>query len=299
MAAENVIYVNNLSKFYGKAIGVENLKFSVSSGEIFGFLGPNGAGKTTTIRMLLHLLHASSGEISLFGKPLKKHSIEILERCGYLPGEFAAYNQMTAKEYLRFAELMRRKKAGSQKELLQRFEISAKDLSKKVKQLSHGTMQKLGIIQAFFHKPQLLILDEPTTGLDPLMQAEFYKLINEYNKAGSTIFFSSHNLPEVERICSRVAIIKDGRLVALETLAELKKRRFRRVELTLKKQVKSITIPQAKLIDNQGLQYTFLVKGEIQSLLKNIAQLPIENMVFPEADLEDIFMAYYEGGDND
>lgn len=299
MQSEKVIHVEQLTKFYGKAVGVENIDFSVNAAEIFGFLGPNGAGKTTTIRILLHLLHPSSGKITIFGESVAKHSIKILNRIGYLPGEFSAYNQMSGNDYLQFAAGLRKTDHKKQKQLLERFNVSNKDLTKKIKQLSHGNLQKLGIIQAFFHNPQLLILDEPTTGLDPLMQAEFYKLIKEYQKSGSTIFFSSHNLPEVEKICSRIAIIRNGKLVALEPLEELKKKRYRRLVLTLKQQVENLSISNTKLIKKNGKEYTFLVKGEVTELLKYIVKLPVENMVFPEADLEDVFMAYYEGKDND
>lgn len=299
MPAKEIIHVEQLTKYYGKAIGVENIDFTINEGEIFGFLGPNGAGKTTTIRMLLHLLHATSGNITIFGESVKKHSVKILKRVGYLPGEFEAYGQMTGADYLAFTAAFRNVNPDKQKELIERFKMNNADLQKRIKQLSHGNLQKLGIIQAFFHKPDLLILDEPTTGLDPLMQSEFYKLVQEYQRAGSTIFFSSHNLPEVERICSRIAIIRDGTLVALETLEALKKKRYRRMHLTLKVHVEKLTIPQTQLLENQNLHYTFLVKGEIKELLKHITKLPVENIVFPEADLEDVFMAYYGGENND
>ncbi|MDT8318447.1 MAG: ABC transporter ATP-binding protein [bacterium] len=294
-----IISVTKLTKYYGDTVGVKDISFSVTRGEIFGFLGPNGAGKTTTIRLLLHLLHPTSGGISIFNGEDCGRPVEILKRCGYLPGEFAAYNQMTGSEFLRYAAAVRGSDPSAQQELIDRFKISQGNLNKKIKKLSHGTLQKLGIIQALFHKPELIILDEPTTGLDPLMQDEFYHVLREYQEMGSTILFSSHNLPEVEKICSRVAIIRQGRLVALETLEVLKKSVYRRLELTLRKEVENLNIPHGRLIKKEGLKYSFLIKGDMDLLLKELARLPVEDLLLPEADLEEIFMAYYGSGNDD
>ena len=293
-----IISVTDLTKYYGKTPGIQNVNFSVNRGEIFGFLGPNGAGKTTTIRLLLHLLHPTSGKISIFNENGSCRPVDILKRCGYLPGEFTAYGQMTGIEFLRYAAEVRNVDPAAQQELIDRFKISRVNLEKKIKKLSHGTLQKLGIVQSFFHKPELIILDEPTTGLDPLMQDEFYRLLREYQEAGATIFFSSHNLPEVEKICSRVAIIREGKLVALEELDALKKKVYRRMELRLWKEVEALELPHARFIKKDGLKYSFLVKGEMSPLLKELANLPVEDLLLPEADLEEIFMAYY-GSRND
>ena len=294
-----VISVANLTKYYGDTAGVKDINFSVNRGEIFGFLGPNGAGKTTTIRLLLHLLRPTSGKISIFNGEDCGRPVDILKRCGYLPGEFTAYSQMTGIEFLSYAAAVRGADPSAQRKLIDRFKISRENLNKKIKKLSHGTLQKLGIIQALFHRPELIILDEPTTGLDPLMQDEFYHLLREYQQGGSTILFSSHNLPEVEKICSRVAIIREGRLVALEALEVLKKKLYRRMELTLRKEVDDLNIPHARLIKKTGLKYSFLVKGDMDLLLKELAGLPIEDMLLPEADLEEIFMAYYGSAPNE
>ncbi len=288
-----IISVNQLTKFYGKTLGVQDLNFSVSQGEIFGFLGPNGAGKTTTIRMLLDLLRPSSGQIHIFGKEIYEHSLEIRRRSGYLPGNFSAYGNMTGIEFLRFAGSMRRTSPKLQSSLIDRFQLSKEDLSKKVKQLSHGTLQKLGIIQAFFHKPELLILDEPTIGLDPLMQEEFYRLLFEVQNEGRTIFFSSHNLAEVEKICHRIAIIRDGKLVALETLESLKKKKIRRLKFILKEPADELKLPGANLVKQNGLYYEYLVEGDMKPLLQKLSSLPIDDLIFPEPDLEEVFMAYY------
>lgn len=288
-----IISVNNLSKFYGETLGVQDLNFSVSQGEIFGFLGPNGAGKTTTIRMLLDLLRPSFGQIHIFGKEIYDHSLEIRRRSGYLPGNFSAYGNMTGIDFLHFAGSMRRTSPKLQSSLIDRFQLSKEDLSQKVKHLSHGTLQKLGIIQAFFHQPELLILDEPTIGLDPLMQEEFYRLLFEVQNKGKTIFFSSHNLAEVEKICHRIAIIRDGKLVALETLESLKKKKVRRLKFILKEPVDDLKLPGANLVKQKDLYYEYLVEGDMKPLLQKLSSLPIDDLIFPEPDLEEVFMAYY------
>jgi len=288
-----IISVNHLTKFYGKTLGVQDLNFSVSQGEIFGFLGPNGAGKTTTIRMLLDLLRPSFGQIHIFGKEIYDHSLEIRRRSGYLPGNFSAYGNMTGIDFLRFAGSMRRTSPKLQSSLIDRFQLSKEDLSQKVKHLSHGTLQKLGIIQAFFHQPELLILDEPTIGLDPLMQEEFYRLLFEVQNKGKTIFFSSHNLAEVEKICHRIAIIRDGKLVALETLESLKKKKVRRLKFILKEPADGLKLPGANLVKQKDLYYEYLVEGDMKPLLQKLSSLPIDDLIFSEPDLEEVFMAYY------
>ena len=293
MNTPTIISVSNLTKYYGSALGVQNINFTVNQGEIFGFLGPNGAGKTSTIRMLLDLLRPSSGEINIFGHEVYTHSLEIRKRCGYVPGNFSAYGNMTGADFLRFVASMRKAEPRLQESLIERFQLSQDDLSQKVKHLSHGTLQKLGIIQAFFHQPELLILDEPTIGLDPLMQEEFYRLLGEMQNEGKTIFFSSHNLPEVEKVCHRIAIIREGELVALETLEGLKKKKLKRLQFTLSRPVPGLDLPGANLVDQKDLSYEYLVEGDIQTLLQSLSTLPIEDLTFPEPDLEEVFMAYY------
>ena len=293
METPNIISVSNLSKYYGSALGVQEINFTVTQGEIFGFLGPNGAGKTSTIRMLLDLLRPSSGEIKIFGQQIYTHSQEIRKRCGYLPGSFSAYGNMSGADFLDFAASLRKTKPRLQNSLIDRFQLSQGDLAKKIKHLSLGMLQKLGIIQAFFHEPDLLILDEPTSGLDPLMQEEFYQLLREIQVKGKTIFFSSHNLPEVEKVCHRIAIIREGELVALETLEGLKKKKLKRLRFTLSHSVPELELPGASLVVQKNLSYEFLVEGDIQTLLQRLSTLPIEDLTFPEADLEEVFMTYY------
>lgn len=299
IASQHVIALEALSKYYGSTVGIKQLSFTVEPGEIFGFLGPNGAGKTTTIRLLVDLLRPSSGQVRIFGKALPAHSLEIRGRCGYLPGHFSAYGNMTGAEFLRLAGHFRKLHAPADSDLLSRLELSTRELSKKIKHLSHGQHQKLGLVQAFFHKPELLILDEPTIGLDPLMQETFYKLLWEAQERGCTVFFSSHNLQEVERVCDRVAIIRGGELVALERLQDLKKKRFRRLKLTLREPVDDLKLLGAELLEQSERSYEFLVTGGIEELLRDLAQLPVQDFVFPEPGLEEVFMAYYRRSDDE
>ena len=288
-----VISVDRLTKYYGRTVGVKNVSFAVERGEIFGFLGPNGAGKTTTIRLLLGLIRATSGAISVLGRPVPAGSLASRKRCGYLPGDFEGYAHLTAAEFLRFAAELRGAEAPAQQELLERFRFSQADLGRKIKHLSHGTRQKLGIVQAFFHRPELAILDEPTSGLDPLMQEAFYELLRRAQDDGCTVFFSSHVLPEVEKTCQRVAIIREGEVVALETLDALKQRRFRRLSVTYRAPVGRVELPGATLVKQEGKLAEYLVEGEIGPLLQALSGLPVADIVFPEADLEEVFMAYY------
>lgn len=297
--SDDVIAVEDLTKYYGQIVGIHQLSFTVKHGEIFGFLGPNGAGKTTTIRLLLDLLRPTSGRAHLFGQDIRRHSMAIRQKCGYLPGTFSVYGHLSGNEFLRLLANLRNSAAPMLALLFDRFQLSKSDLNHKIKHLSHGTRQKLGIVQAFMHQPPLLILDEPTIGLDPLMQEAFYELVQSSQKQGQTIFFSSHNLPEVEKICQRVAIIRRGELVALETLASLRKKRVRRLKFKLREAVADLRLPAAQLLKNHDLDYEFLVQGPFEDLLKKLATLPIEDLTFPEPDLEEIFMTFYRSDESE
>ena len=294
-----VIRVENLTKRYGKITGVDNLSLEVNQGEIFGFLGPNGAGKTTTIRLILDLLRPDSGKISLFGKILTEHSLEIRKRCGYLPGNFNAYGNLTGMEFLKLSTDLRGLPFTPDMNLVERLGLDKTYLYRKIKSLSHGTMQKLGIIQAFLHNPELLILDEPTIGLDPLMQEEFYNLLKERQGNGSTIFLSSHNLSEVERICHRMAIIRNGRLVAVDSIHNLRKSLQRRLQFTLSEEISIISLPGAELVHNDHTTYEFIITGDIRLVLKSLADLPVVTVTMPEPALEEIFIQYYKERNDD
>lgn len=295
MSNTPVISVRNVTKYFGKVTGVKEISFTVEKGEIFGFLGPNGSGKTTTIRLLLDLLRADNGTIEIFGKELKPNSFEIRQKCGYLPGNFNAYGNLTGFQFIHLLSNLRKAGQTEQHELYDRLGLSDADLKRKIKHLSHGTMQKLGIIQAFWRYPELLILDEPTIGLDPLMQNVFYELLKEYVARGITVFLSSHNLSEVERICDRVAIIRKGEIIKTESIANLKRMVSRKLFVTMQQPMDKLELMNAKLTGKNGLKFEFEISGSIDSLLKQLAALPVADIVLPEPDLQDIFMKYYNG----
>jgi len=296
MNHQTVIQVKNLTKYYGNRLGIKNLNFEAKAGEIFGFLGPNGAGKTTTIRLMLDLLKPTSGSLELMGLELPQNSLEIRKRTGYLPGDFTAYQHLTVEEFISFISSIRRLAGKPESKLIDLLSFR-NNLNHRIKHLSHGNRQKLGIIQTFIHNPELVILDEPTTGLDPIVQEEFYDFLEEYRDQGNTIFFSSHNLPEVEKICHRVAIIREGTLVALETLEHLKKKRYRRLKLILSHPIPELAFEGAELIKSHNLEFEFLIKGDLAPILKKIATLPVRDIVLPEPDLEEVFLYYYRGKD--
>lgn len=292
-----IIKANHLTKYYGPTLGIEDVSFTVEQGEIFGFLGPNGAGKTTTIRLLIDLLRPNRGSIELFGIPLQRNHVELRERIGYLPGAFSPYSEMTAARFLRYMAKFRSRSPELRPSLLDKLTLTDYNLSQKIKHLSHGTRQKIGIVLALEHNPDLAILDEPTSGLDPLVQEAFYEMLWQFQNNGKTIFLSSHILPEVEKICQRVAIIRQGKIVALEEIQKLKDKRPRRLIIIFKNQIedKPPTIPETRLMEWSGNRCVYLVEGSIPKLLRALARLPIEDLTFPEPDLEDIFLAYYAG----
>jgi ABC-2 type transport system ATP-binding protein len=294
-----IISIQQLNKNYGNVIGVKDVSFQVNEGEIFGFLGPNGAGKTTTIRLLLDLLRPTSGKIEVFGKDLWKHSLEIRHRCGYLPGSFSSYGNLNGMEYLNLCADLRRKPRHIEGRLLERFGLSNSNLTRKIKYLSHGTLQKLGIVQAFFHGPELLILDEPTIGLDPLMQEEFYQLLFEHRERGTTILLSSHNLAEVERICQRVAIIRNAEIEKVDSIENLRKLLRKKLRIVLSEPVEDIALPGCELTGRHDLTYEYIITGEIAPVLKHISALPLADVSLPEPGLEEIFIHFYKERRND
>ena len=290
-----VLKVSNLTKYYGKILGVKDVTFSVEEGEIFGFLGSNGAGKTTTIRLLMNLLRRDDGGITLFGTTLNKDSVRLREKIGYLPGDFHPYWEMSGGNFLKYMAKYRARSPVLREKLFGQLNLTGQDISQKIKYLSHGTRQKLGIVLAFEHDPELAILDEPTIGLDPLIQESFYEIIWDFQKRGKTIFLSSHILPEVEKVCHRVAIIRNGEIVALESIEKLREKRPRRMTLELKDAVnmKPLNFSGVKLLKQTGTRFDFLIEGDIGVLLNELIKLPIKDLIFPEPDLEDIFLDYY------
>jgi ABC-2 type transport system ATP-binding protein len=289
----NAIETYGLTKYYGKVVGIENLNLAVRSGEIFGFLGPNGAGKTTTIRILMDLIRPTSGRAEIFGLDVRIHSLEIRQRLGNLPGDVSLYENLSGAEFLQLmASLHGNRDSRRRDQLAMRLDL---DLSRKIHTYSRGMKQKVAIIQALTHDPELLVLDEPTSGLDPLMQREFYDLLKEEKQRGKTVFLSSHILPEVERVCDRVGLLRRGLLVAVENIEDLKTRRVRKMQLTLREKVpeESLRIPGTSLSSYQDRQAELTVYGHIGELVPKLAELPLEDIVFPEATLEDTFMRFY------
>lgn len=293
MNPPDIITTHDLSKYYGSHLGIQDVSFHVREGEIFGFLGPNGAGKTTTIRILLDLLRPDSGRVEIFGSDVRKHCYNIRKLVGYLPGEFSACEHLTGYTFFQLISRIRKKPFDSTSGLFKRFDLSERELTKKIKALSHGTLQKIGIIQALFHHPRLLILDEPTTGLDPLMKEVFYELIFEEQEKGTTIFFSSHNLDEVEKLCDQVAIIRKGRIAVVESLEILKERAGQVIEFTMRTDVDVIELPGAELIRHHGSHFTFRIKGDLQPILRSLAEMNIKDLSISKPDLEELFMEYY------
>jgi ABC-2 type transport system ATP-binding protein len=243
---------------------------------------------------MLDLLRPSGGGIEIFGKNLAQNSFEIRRRCGYLPGNFSAYGNLDGMKFLHLCADLRNIPRKVDPELLDRFGLSAGNLEQKIKYLSHGTLQKLGIVQAFFHHPELLILDEPTTGLDPLMQETFYDLLNEQMNEGCTIFLSSHNLSEVERICHRMAIIRKGEIERVDSIENLRKLLNKRLRFTLSQPAGEFVLPGAELLSRQDLTYEFVIHGDIRMILKSLAELPVVEVLLPEPRLEEIFMNFYK-----
>ena len=289
-----VIHTEGLTKFYGKQRGILDISLDIERGEVFGYLGPNGAGKTTTIRTLLHFIFPSRGKATIFGLDVGQKNLEIRRHIGYLPGELEIYDNLTGAELLQFLSHLR---GGVDwqyvRELATRFDY---DLAQKIETLSHGNRQKVGLIQAFMNKPELLILDEPTIGLDPLMQQEFYRLIGETKAEGKTVFLSSHIMPEVERVCDRVAIIREGCLIAVEDIEVLKARAIRRLEIHFAAPVppeKFSHIASVRDVQVHDSILTCTIAGELDALIKAAAQYHIVNMISHEPSMEEIFLAYY------
>jgi len=290
---EYVIDVQNLNKHFGDKHVVNDVSLQVGRGEIFGFLGPNGAGKSTTIRLLLGFLHPSAGVAHVLGHDIDRGSVEIRRRTGYLPGGIAFWDGLTGERLLDELAAMSGRAPTRRAALLDRLEL-ADALHRPVRDYSRGMRQKLGIIQALQHDPELAILDEPSEGLDPLMQRAFYEILEELRAAGRTIFFSSHVLSEVERICDRVAIVRSGRLVALEDVAALLARRRRNVELRFDGDAPMLDfVPGVSDIHVNGDRLTCGLEGDVAPFLAAIAFAKIHDLTIEPASLEDAFLEFY------
>ena len=286
----NAIETKQLTKFYGSARGIEDLELTVEQGDFFGFIGPNGAGKSTTIRTLLGLISPTSGDAKVLGLDIRKDKTEILTRVGYLPSEITFYPGMKVKDVLRLSAGLRRQNCDREAEALcRRLQL---DQSRRVEDLSLGNRKKVGIVCALQHNPELLILDEATSGLDPLMQRAFFEILQERNKAGVTVFLSSHVLSEIQRNCTRAAIIRGGKVITSGAVSELARSSARRVQLRGELDLTGLT--GIRDLSQAGGSLSFLYSGALQPLLARLSQSEVQDLTIAEPDLEEIFLHYYE-----
>jgi len=289
----NTIEINNLTKTYGTARGITNVSFNVEEGEIFGFIGPNGAGKSTTIRTLLALIHPTSGSAKIFGKDCIKFAPEIANEIGYLPSEVFYYDNMRVIDLLKYSASFYKKDCS--KRIIELSEIMELDLNKKIDDLSYGNKKKVGIIQGLLHEPKLIILDEPTSGLDPLMQRKFFDLLQEENKKGATILFSSHILTEVQKMCNRVAIIKEGKIITVEKISTLEQNNYKKIRVEMKSTMDKdyFKMNGVNNLEAKDNVISFLFNGNLNLIMKKISEKEILNVWIEEPDLEEIFIHYY------
>lgn len=288
----NVIEIKGLTKKYGKKLAVDNISLVTQKGEIFGFLGPNGAGKTTTIRCLMDFIRPTSGQINIFDLDAKADSVELKKKIGYLAGDVRFYDKWTGQEHFDYIQSIRGK-SSILKDLVKRLDFDPGVIAR---QLSSGGKQKLGLIMTFMHEPELLILDEPTTALDPFLQNRVYEILKEQSAKGATVFMSSHNLPEVEKVCSKVGIIKEGRLVATESISALKDKKMHVVTVYFKKaeDKKNFKIKGAKDLEDLVDGIKFNVKGDASELLSELLKYDLKDIEISRASLENIFLEFYK-----
>lgn len=307
--AQSIIATNNLTKVYNQGkkdsvLALDKLSLEVNQGEIFGFLGPNGAGKTTTIRLLLDLIRPTNGNANIFGKDIRQSSVEIHGDIGFLPGELALWKNRTGEQVINYIASVRGGVAEQQNEAKMLADRLKFDVSRKVREYSSGNKRKLGLIVALMHKPQLLILDEPTGGLDPLMQQIFHQMMLEVKDAGRTVFLSSHVLSEVQAICDRVGILREGDLKAVENVEKLTHVEFRNVVLTFRDAVPQEWISRLEAIDGVSdvamNEHSLRLKlfGDFDPLLRAISDGYVVNLRIEEPTLEDIFLAFYGNGES-
>jgi len=291
-----VIDITDLSKFYGKSRGIENVNLQIGEGEIFGFIGPNGAGKSTTIRVLMNLIFPTGGSARIMGMDVIRQTKEIKQKVGYIPSDANAYSSMDVNEFLEYSSRFYQITNGSRRisELSRLFDL---DLKRKIADLSMGNRKKVSIVQSLIHNPGLLIMDEPTTGLDPLMQSVFFELLRSENQKGMTVFFSSHILSEVQMFCKRVAIIKEGKIIQIEDIENLRKKQLKKVYIEFGEviRIESFKINGTKnLSGGPGNVLSFLYSGNINDLVSYLSDKKINNLTIEEPSLDEIFMHYYQ-----
>ena len=289
----NAIQTDGLTKFYGRSRGIIDLDLEVHEGEFYGFIGPNGAGKSTTIRILMGMIHKTRGSAKILGKDILKDKEQILSVTGYLPSEAVFYPDMRGRDLIRLSADLRRKDCRkTSSDLCERLQL---DPSRRISELSFGNRKKLAVVCALQHDPLLCILDEPTGGLDPLMQREFFEILKERNKKGMTVFLSSHILSEVQRFCSRAAIIREGRIIASGSVEELTRTNAKRV--TVRGTFDPSGLPDVRDLQISGDMVSFLYGGDINLLLSRLSRHQIMDLSLSEPDLEEIFLHYYTEGD--
>lgn len=293
--SEQAIVLNELTKHYGKHRGINNLSFSVNQGEFFGFIGPNGAGKSTTIRTLMGLIRPTGGSASIFDLDCHSKASVIARDVGYLPSENSYYENMKVRELLQYtADLYGMDCKTKMKELADRLNL---DLSRKIADLSLGNKKKVGIVSAIMTSPKLIIMDEPTSGLDPLIQQTFYDILKEENSRGATVFFSSHVLSEVQKLCDRVAILKEGQLIGIQSIKELRESGYKKVSLSAKEAIPrdffdlSGIANYAETADKTSV--SFMYNGNITAIIDKLHLLHLDDVLLEEPSLEEIFMHYY------
>jgi ABC-2 type transport system ATP-binding protein len=289
----SIIEVANLTKYYGKARGIVDVSVSVEEGEIFGFIGPNGAGKSTTIRLLLSLIHPSGGSAKVFGKDVVTHGPEIRRDIGYLPSEVYYYEGMKVIDLLNYSASFY---AGDRTQRMQELAATMElDMNRRISDLSYGNKKKVGIVQGLLHSPKLLFLDEPTAGLDPLMQHKFFDLVRAENKRGVTVFFSSHILGEVQRMCNRVGIIREGRIAEISDIRSLQKNNYKKVRVAAAGLTPAaFDLPGVTNVQTDNDTVSFFFKGDINAVLQKMSGLQVADVTIEEPTLEEIFMHYYE-----
>jgi ABC-2 type transport system ATP-binding protein len=289
----SVIEVSKLTKYYGKARGIVDVSFNEEEGEIFGFIGPNGAGKSTTIRLLLSLIHPTSGSAKVFGKDVVTRGPEIRRDIGYLPSEVYYYEGMKVIDLLKYsASFYGRDCTQRMRELSEIMEL---EMNRRISDLSYGNKKKVGIVQGLLHSPKLLFLDEPTAGLDPLMQRRFFDLIREENARGVTVFFSSHILGEVQRMCTRVGIIREGRIVEISDIRTLQQNNYKKVHVTAEGlNAAAFDLPGVTNLQTEDGSVYFFFKGDINGVLQRLQGVRVTDVTIEEPTLEEIFMHYYE-----
>lgn len=289
---KTVLEVQNLTKYYGNTLGVENLSLKLKEGEIFGFIGPNGAGKSTTIRSIVNLINKTKGKVLIDNEEYTKNNLNIKEKIGYLPSEINLYGDLTVKQMLDFHESFYKKNIHSRRvELVKKFELDEK---KKIDTLSLGNLKKLGIVLAFMHEPKILILDEPTSGLDPIMQDVFYNLLKEEKNKGNTIFYSTHILNEVSKICDTVGIIKDGKLIKAEKIEEIYNKSLALVTIIspqIKEIIKDLKINPI-IVDSNTLKFSNTLSPT--DLIKKLSKYKLDKILIEEVTIEDLLLHYYK-----